>query len=956
MDLPAHPADELARSTALLAEYGLPEHAPVEQLRSLARIAAAMCQVPTAVVNLLDGCYQHQVGEVGFTGERSPLSSSMCAAANSEPRLRHVPDATLEPAFVDNPWVDGRLADVRFYASAPLVLGDGRVLGSLCVFADQPASLSSAQQRALQDLAGQAVHLIEQARHAREAERQAALFRLVAEGSADVLSRHRNDGTVIYVSPSVQQVLGLDASRVIGRSPSTRIHPDDRTAVRAAAQAILDGQQESATARLRARRADRSWRWLEVQLAPIRDEIGQVLELHSVARDITRRVQAEERLATVAAQARSIVDTCADAFISIDGDGVVLDWNPSAEATFGWRRDEVIGRDMSQLIVPGDARGAHDAGLTRLQAGGTPSILGQRVQVTAQHRDGGLLPVELTVWRSQATTGWRYNAFLRDVTERQQAQAALAAARDDAERRAALTSAVLDTIDVGVVACDATGRLTLFNRAARDLHGRAEDPELDAEDWAGQYGLYDEDGVTLLARDRVPLVRALTDGALRDATMVIAPSGAAARTVRCDGRAMHDGEGRLLGAVVAMKDITDARARASELVQARDQALAATRAKTAFLAAASHEIRTPLNGVLGSLELLSLQALTEEQARYVAVAHESGRCLLQLLNDVLDLSKAEVTTVALQDEAVHPVGVARDVIAALEPVASRKGLHLHLHPVRDQRVRGDAARLRQVLMNLVGNAIKFTVDGGVTVTVDSRSTSRGGARLHLSVTDTGPGMPPEELARLFTPFVQGAQGQRYGGTGLGLALTQQVVDVMGGRIEVASEVGRGSTFTVVVDLDVASEDLPADDGVDADLPTVPAPPHTVEDIGRGALRVLVADDNDTNLMVAEAMLTLLGAEVVTVGDGDDAVDAVARQPFDLVLLDHCMPRMSGTDAARAIRSLPGTAGRTRLLALTASVTEEDRREFHSSGMDEVLLKPVQLSDLQQALEAVTGST
>ena len=817
MGTPALPYAGPGPSARLLEELGLPEHAPVEQLRALTRVAAAMCRVPTAVVNLLDECFQHQVGEVGFVGGRTDVSSSMCALALAQPRLRHVPDASLEPAFAGNPWVDGRSARVRSYASAPLLLPDGRVLGSLCVFSPEPGSLEDAQRAALGDLAAQAVHLIVQAHETREAARQAALFRLVAEGSADVLSRHRPDGTVLYASPSVRDVLGLDAASQVGRCVDGHVHPADRPALGRAVVLVRSARQESATVTLRFAHADGSWRSLEVQLAPIRDEQGRVVELHSAA---------------------------------------------------------------------------------------------------------------------------------RDVTEREQAQAALAAARDDAEQRAALTGAVLETIDVGVVACDAQGRLTLFNRAARDFHGMGEDPTLSPDDWADRYSLYDEDGTTLLRRDQVPLVRALTDGVLQDATMVIAPADAPARTVRCDGRAMRDGDGELLGAVVAMKDVTDARARAGELTEARDQALAATRAKTAFLAAASHEIRTLLNGVLGTLELLALQHLTAEQSAYVTVAADSGRSLLRLLNDVLDLSKAETTAVVLADEPLLPLTVARDVVSALAPVAARKGLALHLAPGRDALVLGDASRLRQVLMNLVGNAVKFTAEGAVTVAVDAAPQPGGRALLRLSVTDTGSGMTPEELGRLFQPFLQGRQGQRYGGTGLGLALTQQIVDLMGGHVEVVSEPGLGSTFTVVVALAAAC-------GPVADAPEDAPPPERAA--GPAPLRVLVADDNDTNLLVAEAMLTALGADVVTVQDGDEAVAAVRDQPFDLVLLDDRMPRMSGPDAAQAIRALPGPAALTRLVALTASVTDEDRDRFTASGMDEVLVKPVQLADLESALRVVDGA-
>lgn len=943
----AHRAPSAADSAALLRELGLPEHAPVEQLRALARIAAALCRVATAVVNLLDDCFQHQVGEVGFVGGTTPRTGSMCVAALVDPALRHVPDASREPAFADSPWVDGRLAAVRFYASAPLVLSDGRVLGSLCVFSLEPGLLDEAQQGALVDLAAQAVFLIEEARRARESAQQAALFRLVAEGSADVLSRHQTDGSVLYVSPSLEAVLGWDPADEFGAAD--RVHVEDRARMGDALARVVDGSSPDALVTVRSAHADGSWRWMEVRLAPIRDAAGRVLEVHSAARDVTARVQAQKQLAQVGEQTRGLVDSCADALVGIDEHGLLVDWNPAAETTFGWSAQEAVGRELPDLIVPPELRDRYRLALAGMVAGKPGSILGRQVEIVGQHRDGSRLPLELTVWRSPWEDGWRYNAFLRDVTERAQASRALAAARDDAERRAALTEAVLETIDVGVVACTASGRLSLFNAAAQAFHGGTEDPGLDPALWAERYSLLDEDGEALLRAEQVPLTRALREGELQDVTMVIAPDGLPARTVRCDGRAMHDGAGRLLGAVVTMKDVTESRARARELVAARDQALASTRAKTAFLAAASHEIRTPLNGVLGTLELLSLEPLTARQSEYVQVAAQSGEALLQLLNDVLDLSKAETTALVLASETFRPSVLVGEVVLALRPLASRKGLSLGLEVADDELLVGDPARLRQVLMNLVGNAVKFTERGRVTVQVDVRAAGPDSRLLRLVVRDTGQGLDDADLNGLFQPFVQGTQGQRYGGTGLGLALTQQVVDLMGGRITVASEPGRGSCFSVEVELRrvVPVQAVPAPSSLGASSPGGNAPRRAP---GTGsALRVLVVDDSEVNLMVAQSLLETEGVDVTTTQEGHDAVRLVRAGAFDLVLLDNRMPGMSGVEAARAIRALPDDAGRTRLVALTASAAEAEREQFAQAGMQGVLTKPVRLEDLRRAL-------
>jgi CheY-like chemotaxis protein/anti-sigma regulatory factor (Ser/Thr protein kinase) len=288
--------------------------------------------------------------------------------------------------------------------------------------------------------------------------------------------------------------------------------------------------------------------------------------------------------------------------------------------------------------------------------------------------------------------------------------------------------------------------------------------------------------------------------------------------------------------------------------------------------------------------------------------------------------------------------VAGDVVAALQPVAARKRLDLDLVVRQDDLLGGDPSRLRQVLMNLVGNAVKFTEQGGVRVDVDVTPGAEG-RLLRVSVQDTGAGMAAEEVSRVFTPFVQGEQGERSGGTGLGLALSRQLVELMGGRLDVVSAPGRGSTFTVEVVLQPASP-APAS-GAPAGVRAAPAEEPPAREPSR--TRVLVADDNEVNLMVAEALLAAEGVDVVTVTDGEQAVQAVCGGAFDLVLLDVQMPRMSGLEAALAIRALPDGAGRTRLVTLTAGTADDDRAACRSAGMEHVLVKPVTRAQLRAVL-------
>ena len=368
----------------------------------------------------------------------------------------------------------------------------------------------------------------------------------------------------------------------------------------------------------------------------------------------------------------------------------------------------------------------------------------------------------------------------------------------------------------------------------------------------------------------------------------------------------------LAGQVMALLDRRRLARRAQE----------ATEAKSAFLAAVSHEIRTPMNGVLGMLDLLLSGDLQDAQRDRARVAQRSAQTLLTLLDDVLDLSKGEAGQVVLSQRPFDAVGVVTDVTSALSSLATVRGTTLvgrtdgQVPPL----LLGDAGRLRQVLVNLVGNALKFTVVGGVTVA------SRWDGELVLEVTDTGEGIAAEELGTLFRAYAQGAAGRRHGGTGLGLVICKEIVELMGGTITVTSEPGVGTTFTVRV-------------------PLPPAAPAARADLG--GLRVLVVDDGDVNRLVAVGLLEVLGATADAVGSGPEAVQRLRQQTYDVVLLDHVMPGMDGPSTARAITALPGSA--PRLLGLTGTTEPVAVAQCRAAGMECVLPKPLRPEDLLAAL-------
>ena len=383
------------------------------------------------------------------------------------------------------------------------------------------------------------------------------------------------------------------------------------------------------------------------------------------------------------------------------------------------------------------------------------------------------------------------------------------------------------------------------------------------------------------------------------------------------------------------------RERTAEFETARQEAEAANNAKTAFLATMSHEIRTPMNGVIGMAEALGRTGLNAEQRDFLNVMTRSGKALLALIDDILDISKIEAGKLKLEPQTVKPGEIIEEVCSLYAQTAERKGLRLErdVSAIRDATIATDALRVRQVLSNLVSNALKFTEDGSVTVTASRPAPGR----IEICVADTGPGIPEAMQAAIFNKFEQAEQSttRRFGGTGLGLAISRELVQLLGGRLEVRSRPGEGATFTFSISA----------------LETSGAEPAKLSEIGAAptgsvaGLDLLVAEDLDVNRKVIEAICKPLGVRLTMAGNGQEAIELLARRRFDAVLMDLRMPVMDGLEATRRIRS--GAAGPdgadTPIIALTANAMREHIEESLSAGADAHLAKPVSRTALVEAL-------
>ncbi|WP_291295874.1 ATP-binding protein [Elioraea sp.] len=415
---------------------------------------------------------------------------------------------------------------------------------------------------------------------------------------------------------------------------------------------------------------------------------------------------------------------------------------------------------------------------------------------------------------------------------------------------------------------------------------------------------------------------------------------------------------RLSHFIGVQHDVT-ARHRAEEgQKRARRAADRANRTKSDFLATMSHEIRTPMNGMLGTLSLLSETGLSSEQRAYAETALRCGQDLLAIINDILDLSRIEAGMLRLGEAAFSLADTLRAVLDLAAPAAAAKaiGLSVMIDPALPPVLRGDAQRLRQVVLNLVDNAVKFTAIGGVTIRADAAgAVADGTLQLRIAVIDTGIGIPRAVQARLFRRWTQAdaSIAGRFGGSGLGLTICRRLVKLMRGAITLESEPGHGATFTVTLPLAVAhtSTTIPPEGRI---LPTptpMPAATETARGTGQGA-RILLAEDSRANQIVAAAILRRAGHVVTVVEDGEEAVARAAGGGFDLVLMDVQMPRRTGIEATEAIRALPPPAGRVPIVAMTASDLPEDRDRCLAAGMDGFITKPANAATL---LAAVTGT-
>ena len=715
-------------------------------------------------------------------------------------------------------------------------------------------------------------------------------------------------------------------------------------------------------------------------LSLVRNSAGGVVGTSLVGHDLTDRKLAEDSLAESEMRMRKIVESAMDAVVGMDDSGLVTRWNPKAEKMFRYSASEAIGQPLADLIIPPTVRDAHWAGLSNFLETGKGRILNKRLELTAIRRGGQRFPIELTVAANKIGDHWEFSAFVRDITQRRRAERRLATehavsqilinAQDLETAAPQILASFCRTLEVDVCELwlpESDDRKLICKYFHSNLTSEA---GLEYRETTLNTRLGPTDGLvghvyqrrepmwsTELANERIYTrsEAALQAGLVSVYAFPLLLNREVVGVVCFGTREELPPNVALLEMMIAVGHDLGQFVRRSrfehELADARRAAEAASEAKSAFLANMSHEIRTPMTSVVGLTELLLASETDTSRIEMLRMIQRSSHHLVELINDILDLSKIESGKLAIDRIDCSPVELVQDLASVMSVRAKEKGLSFAVQ--FDGRlpatVYTDPMRLRQILINLVGNAIKFTNQGGIRITTRYLS-DLNPPRIEFEVADTGIGMSEDELSRLFEPFsqVDHSVTRRFGGTGLGLCISQRLAGGLQGEIFVESKPKVGSTFRLQISTAQHAPEALIDPAQQLER-LEPAPP-VIQEVPL-TCHALVAEDTRGIQYLIKRFLEGAGAQVSLASNGQEAIDRLrdaenSDQPIDVVIMDMHMPVLSGYDAVARLRS---EGSQIPVIALTARAMQGDREKCLSVGCDAYLPKPV---DRLQLLDAV----
>ena len=962
---PAALPDNEAWRLQSLCDLQVLDTAPEAEFDALVKVASLVCGVPISLVSLVDAERQWFKAAVGLDATETHRDMAFCAHAILDDQVFEVPDALQDARFAGNPLVQAG-PDIRFYAGAPITLANGARVGTLCVIDREPRQLSPMQREILMQLGVAAAQALESRKGLLAEKQQAALAahnaatlqakatqrRLesaLQQASAlattidihAIVSEADRHGVITACNDSFERVSGYGREEVLGKNHrilNSGHHP--KSFWEDMWRTISQGTPWRGEICNRAK--DGRLYWVDSMIAPFIGDDGLVEKYVSIRTDITRRVESQYRLDAISKRVSLAIDGGNDGLWDWPNlEREAQWWSPSYYAMLGYTEQELppFRYSFVSLLHPDFVEPSHRANIEAVQNTG---VLDMEVQLRTKHAGYRWFRVRAKVGVDGHSGLVRMSGSTQDVHERKTAEAALIGSKallDESQAVAKVGGWELNLLSGELFWTDETYRIhetspALFN------------PTVDA-------------GVDLFlpeskARIAQALEAAMARGEGYDLELQTYTTRGNLIDVRttCTVTLQESKAVRLTG---IFQDITERKHYERELNAARLEAEQAARSKGQFLANMSHEIRTPMNAILGLLSLLQNTDMTAQQRDYASKTEGAAQSLLGLLNDILDFSKVEAGKMTLESEPLRLDTLLRKLSVVLSANVGSKNIEVlyDLDGSLPAVVRGDAMRLQQVLINLCGNAVKFTTRGQVVLALRKRAQSDTTVSIEFAVQDTGIGIAPEHQAHIFSGFSQaeGSTTRRFGGTGLGLAISKRLVEMMGGDIRISSTLGQGSTFAFVLELPTVAEATPA-----------AAPPPQ---------RVLVVDDNPIAAALMQRLVATWGWTATLADTGTQALDLVAAQcradasgtaefPYPVIYMDWQLPDMDGWETTRRIRQLARQHGLAQPTVIMVTAHGRDmlthRSEAEQDMLNGFLVKPVTASMLYEAVQDASAAS
>ena len=768
------------------------------------------------------------------------------------------------------------------------------------------------------------------------------LYRAVVSASQTAIVIH-TDGTIVFANKAARELFAApDADSLPGKPVTDLVLADSREDIRRHLKQVEETPERISFLEKKITRLD--GKAVHVEMTSTSMSYAGGRSVVTETRDVSRRKQFQEDLEESRKKFQLVTENVSDVVWFMDIGTNFSYVSPSIERLLGYIPEEIVSRSLRDIAAPSSYERAAKAVEMRLEreASGETENRVNRYELELVGKDGTSLWVEVipSPMRDDAGKTTGFIGICRDISERRQAE-------EEIRKREEHYRTLVNNVPGVVYQCETTQpwRMRFISEEVKRLTGHSAERFLcgDPIPWA-----------EIILPDDLPQVTRQVDDAIKATVPYqleyrIRNSIGEIRWIYEKGVAVHDGKGEPTCLEGIFLDITDRKRMEQDLTRAKEMAESSNRAKSEFLANMSHEIRTPLNGVLGMMQVLQQTPLTVEQMEFLEAALNSGKSLIRILGDILDLSRIEAGKMEIRKEAFRLDEIIHSIQGAFMNEAAQKGLDMvyDITPAVPQTLVGDSGRLRQVLFNLVGNAVRFTEKGTVHVRAYPEGPRSGSGRFDicLEVSDTGIGIPSGKLELVFEPFTQadGSYTRKHGGAGLGLSIVKRLTNLMGGSIHVESEEGVGTTIYFRAPMHSAETGRPREEKL---LPA-PAPPPP--------LRILLAEDDLSNQIVAKRLLEKQGHAVTCVPTGTEALAALAKERFDVVLMDIQMPGMDGVEATRAIRNRKTLDPAIPIIALTAYAMPGDRKRFLKEGMNDYIAKPLALEELTKVLARVMNT-